>query len=90
MAKITNFHAGPRGINMKDGTTVWVEPGQTVDIDKGKVNGDMPDMGSEADLKKAAAANADDLAAANARIAELETQVDEQAKQIAELTKPAA
>ena len=33
MAKHTNHGAGMRGINHKDGSTTWVEPGETVEVD---------------------------------------------------------
>lgn len=33
MAYFTNATPGDRGINLKDGTTSWVAPGQTVKID---------------------------------------------------------
>jgi hypothetical protein len=34
MAKFTNTGEGPRGINLKDGTTVWADPGHTVEVDE--------------------------------------------------------
>lgn len=33
MAKVTNTAAGMRGINLKDGTTRYLEPGETADLD---------------------------------------------------------
>lgn len=33
MAKVTNTAAGPRGVNLKDGTTRYLEPGETADLD---------------------------------------------------------
>lgn len=33
MATLTNTAAGPRGLGLRDGTTVLVHPGQTVDAD---------------------------------------------------------
>ena len=32
--KFSHSESGPRGINLKDGTTLWVEPGETVEVDK--------------------------------------------------------
>jgi hypothetical protein len=90
MPKLTNYTPGPRGINMKDGTTVWIEPGASADIDKNKVNGDLPDLGKESDAKADTKANDDALATKDARIAELEAQVKDQASQIEALTKPGA
>jgi len=31
--KITNTAEGPRGVNAKDGTTVYVDPGQTAEVE---------------------------------------------------------
>ena len=31
MTTYTNTAAGMRGINLKDGTTIWVEPGESVE-----------------------------------------------------------
>lgn len=84
--QVTNYQPGARGVNLKDGRTIWVEPGQTVDID-GEVQGDMPDFG-----KKPDAVAADDagkaLDAANARIAELEAQVADLTSQLDAATTP--
>ena len=33
MTKVTNNAAGPRGVNLKDGTTRYLEPGETADLD---------------------------------------------------------
>ena len=33
MANFTNTAPGMRGINLKDGSTVWVEPGEIVALD---------------------------------------------------------
>jgi hypothetical protein len=37
MAKFTNHGVGPRGINLKDRTTRYVEPGETVEIDQADI-----------------------------------------------------
>ena len=34
MAKFTNTGEGARGINLKDGTTRWVDPNETVELDE--------------------------------------------------------
>lgn len=47
--KVTNHHAGPRGINLGDGSTRWVAPGETVDLSGLDVKGDLPDFGKPAD-----------------------------------------
>jgi hypothetical protein len=73
--KVTNYTAGPRGINLEGGGTQWVEPGETVTIDKDKVVGNLPDFGKPGDTPEATdriavleAENAD----LKARVAELE------------------
>jgi hypothetical protein len=48
MAKITNYARGPRGITMKDGTTVWLDPGQSADRRKDDIAGELPDLGQPA------------------------------------------
>ena len=40
MAKVTNTAAGPRGVNLKDGTTRFLDPGETADLD---YDGDLYD-----------------------------------------------
>jgi CCR4-NOT transcriptional regulation complex NOT5 subunit len=35
--KLTNNSEGARGVNLKDGTTVWLEPGESRDFDKSEV-----------------------------------------------------
>ncbi|MFK4871658.1 hypothetical protein [Novosphingobium sp. ZW T3_23] len=70
--EVTNHTAGARGINLKDGSTVWVEPGQTLDISGLEVKGKLPDFGKPSDQ---AEKDADEVIALRARIAELEAQV---------------
>lgn len=55
MAKFTNNAAGARGINLADGTTHWLEPGQSVTFTKDELaeSGAHPDMGSEEDAPAA-------------------------------------
>ena len=45
----TNHTAGPKGVNMKGGSTVWIDPGQTIEIVKADIVGVMPDLGKEGD-----------------------------------------
>lgn len=68
----TNYTAGPRGINLEDGTTHWVQPGETVDLSELKVKGKLPDFGKASDQ---ADKDADEVVALRARVAELEAQV---------------
>lgn len=76
--KLTNYQAGPRGINMRGGTTVWIEPGETAEIDKAQVEGDMPDLGKKPD-QDAEQAQAD-------RVAALTVENDHLRAEIADLT----
>jgi hypothetical protein len=52
MAQFTNTAEGPRGINLADGTTVWVEPGQSVELGADQIakNGVYPDAFDGADV----------------------------------------
>jgi hypothetical protein len=52
MAKFTNTAEGARGINLADGTTAWVDPGQSVDLDDGTIakNGIYPGAFDGADV----------------------------------------
>lgn len=72
MKKLTNYQVGPRGVNTKAGT-VWIDPGQTVEIDPADIIGEVPDLG-----KKPGDQGGNDSAeveALRARIAELEAQL---------------
>jgi hypothetical protein len=89
MAKFTNYARGPRGISMKDGSTIWLDPGQSEDIKKDDIAGPLPDLGTapavsanDGDHEKALAAEkqrADDaeklLSEASAEIDSLKAQV---------------
>jgi len=72
MTTVTNYQPGPRGINLENGSTVWVESGQTVDISDLKVKKPLPDFGKPADQ---AERDANDVEALRARVAELEAQL---------------
>ena len=47
MAKITNYARGPRGITLKSGEVIWLDPGQSEDIKKDDIAGPLPDLGTE-------------------------------------------
>jgi hypothetical protein len=53
MANLTNYTAGPRGVNIKQGSGVvtrWLEPGETLELGDGEeVHGTVPDLGKPAD-----------------------------------------
>jgi hypothetical protein len=64
MAKFTNTAVGARGINIEGGETVWVEPGQTVDVDEKTVAHAHEDIKKgEAAAKKAASSDEEPSAA---------------------------
>lgn len=69
---VTNYTPGLKGINLDDGSTVWVEPGQTLDISGLNVKGDLPNFGKPGDQ---ADKDADEVVALRARVAELEAQL---------------
>ena len=92
MQKLTNHTPGPRGINT-DAGTVWIEPGETVEIDPKSIKGDLPDLGKAPD-GKASGGDSADLKALKAQVADLTKQVetltterDGLAKDKADLTK---
>lgn len=80
MKKLTNYARGPRGVTLKDGSTVWIEPGETVEI-KGEIVEPLPDLGAKPKADEDES-RADALEAENA---ELKTQVADQAKRITAL-----
>ena len=100
MKKLTNHTLGPRGVNTKGGT-VWIEPGETVEIDEKEIVGALPDLGKKASAS--AAGDSDDVKALTAQVADLTKQVDaltterdglakdkaDLTKQVDALTKPA-
>ncbi len=77
MAKITNYAPGPRGITLKDGNTVWLNPGQTEDIKKDDIAGELPDLGMQPEEKTGDDAG---LAALQAEIDSLKAQVKAETK----------
>lgn len=99
--KKTNYQPGARGINLANGTTFWVEPGQEIEIgpkDKdGKqhidvdgnsveIKGELPDFGRKADAQADAAAG-DRIEALEAENATLKDQVADITKKLADATK---
>lgn len=42
--KLTNNSAGARGVNLKDGTTAWLEPGESRTFDKAEVHNVHADL----------------------------------------------
>lgn len=85
MKEFTNHTPGARGINLVDGTTRWIEPGETIELDPKAIVGDVPDLGK----KGAAPVDDGDLKALKARVSDLEKENAELTKQVEELTKPA-
>lgn len=51
--KVTNTAAGPRGVNLEDGTTRFLDPGETADLDGVKAS-DLYDGLVEASREKQA------------------------------------
>lgn len=76
MKKFTNYQPGPRGINT-DAGTVWLDPGQTVEIEASSIKGDIPDLG-----KAPATAEEEE-----AELASLKAEVDKLTKDLAAMTK---
>lgn len=76
MKKFTNNAPGPRGITLKNGEIVWLQPGQTESVDPKEIVEPLPDFGTEP-VEDTSAADA--LVAENA---ELKAQVAAQAKEI--------
>lgn len=85
MKEFTNHTPGARGINLADGTTRWIEPGETVELDPKMIVGDVPDLGK----KGAAPVDDADVKALKARVSDLEKENAELTKQVEDLTKPA-
>lgn len=77
MKKLTNYARGPRGVTLKDGSTVWIEPGETAEI-KGEIVEPLPDLGE----KPKADADDDRADVLEAENADLKKQVVDQAKEI--------
>ena len=65
MKTLTNYTAGARGINLQDGSTRWIEPGETVEIDANTINGTLPDLGKPGDGTSEQSQEIDTLRAEN-------------------------
>src|SRR6478736_2541476 len=84
MKQHTNYQPGPRGINLENGLTRWVETGETVEtdgktLDGVKIVGGLPDFGkppaqSDEDAELTAAVEAEN-ADLKDRVADLEEQL---------------
>lgn len=84
MKTLTNHTIGAKGINLADGSTLWIEPGQSVDVDPKDIVGKVPDLGRKSD---APAADAGELDALKEQVAALTKQVEDLTKDKADLTK---
>ncbi|MBH0112717.1 hypothetical protein I5E68_07100 [Novosphingobium sp. YJ-S2-02] len=90
MKKYTNYALGARGIRTKGGV-VFVDPGQTVEIDPKTIIGELPDLGKKADAESADTSEVDDLkewvADLTKQVETLTAERDGLAKDKADLTK---
>ena len=83
MKKFTNHTVGPKGINTEEGT-IWIEPGETLELDPKTIKGKVPDLG------KAPADDASDdgdLKALKKQVATLTKQVEDLTKERDELAQ---
>lgn len=86
MKKFTNHTAGPKGINLTNGSTLWIEPGDTVEVDPETISGKAPDLGKKSDTP-AQGPDAGDFDALAAQVAELTKQVETLTGERDELSK---
>lgn len=95
--KKTNYQPGPRGINLADGGTFWVDPGQEVEIsskdgkqyvedgdDKREIKGKLPDFGKASDQ---AEKDASEVEVLREQVETLTKERDALAKDKADLNK---
>ncbi|WP_234415576.1 hypothetical protein [Sphingobium yanoikuyae] len=76
MKKFTNYTPGTRGINTEAGT-VWLDPGQSVEIDPKSIVGKVPDLGDKSDAASDAdGPDAGDFDVLNQKVADLTKQVE--------------
>lgn len=88
MAKFTNLHLGARGINLKSGATVLVEPGKTVELDEKDIADVHPDITKgEAAAKRALGVVEESDGDDAELIAAVEAANADLTKQVADLTK---
>lgn len=85
MKKFTNYSQGTRGIRTEGGM-VWIDPGQTVEVDPKSIIGELPDLGKQGDAQ-VAGPDAGDFDALTAQIADLTKQVEVLTGERDELTK---
>ncbi|WP_420139812.1 hypothetical protein [Sphingomonas sp.] len=79
MAQFTNTAPGARGVNMKDGTTVLIDAGKSIDLDKDKIDKLHPD------IRAGGPKEAEGGAELNAANEELTGQVKALTEQVADL-----
>lgn len=82
MAKFTNYAPGPRGITLKDGSTIWIDPGKWAEVKKDDIAEPLPDLGQPRE-----AADTSEGDALKERVTELEKQVEALTSENAALTK---
>lgn len=87
MKKLTNHTPGARGVNLTDGTTRWLEPGETVELDPKSIVGDVPDLGKPGESRASDDEALNGLAAENdalrAQVADLTKERDALKAQVA-------
>lgn len=90
MKTYTNHAPGARGIRTKDGV-VFLDPGQSVDLDPKSIVGELPDLGKKPDAESGDTSEIDDLkswvADLTKQVETLTTERDGLAKDKADLTK---
>jgi len=84
MKKLTNHTLGPRGVNTKGGT-VWIEPGEAVEIDEKEIVGSLPDLGKKSSAS--APGESEEVKALIAQVADLTKQVEALETEKAELAE---
>jgi hypothetical protein len=82
MKSLTNHMPGARGVNLTDGTTLWIEPGQTVEIDPKDIVGALPDLGKPRDVDGGDSAFVFELTTENAA---LKVQITDLTNEVAAL-----
>lgn len=93
--QITNSNAGARGVNLKSGATVWIEPGETATFDKADIASIHADLEGEAGTessgggeKPLAKMNKTELLAAAADESIETVRVDDKDVPVADATNP--
>lgn len=100
MKKFTNHAPGTRGVLMKDGTTIFIDPGKSVEIDETKIS-KLPDLGAKparsqaetddatAEIEKLKADHATALKAEKDRADDAEKKLKDATAEIEKLKKSA-